>query len=110
MTKCLAMAITDGGERRFPLSHTRTVLGRDSRCDLRVALPSVASQHCEIKLDGEILKLRDLDSPTGTFHNGTRVRFAELAIDDRLTVGPVTFVVRDDQTNTPPTGGGRGPR
>ncbi len=100
---CLAMAITDGGERRFPLSNSRTVLGRDSRCDLRVSLPSVAMQHCEIKMDGEILTLRDLDSPTGTFHNGTKVQYAQLAPNDRLTVGPVTFVVRDDgAVNVPP--------
>ena len=96
MSKCLAMAITDGGERRFPLSPVRTVLGRDSRCDLRVALPSVAKEHCEIKMDGDTLTLRDLNSPTGTFHNGTRVKYADLATDDRVTVGPVTFVVRED--------------
>ena len=94
---CLAMAITDGGERRFPLRGSCTVLGRDSRCDLRVSLPSVAMQHCEIKMDGDTLTLRDLDSPTGTFHNGTKVQFALLAPNDRLTVGPVTFVVRHDQ-------------
>ncbi len=100
---CLAMAITDGGERRFPLSNSCTVLGRDSRCDLRVSLPSVAMQHCEIKMDGEILTLRDLDSPTGTFHNGTKVQYAKLAPNDRLTVGPVTFVVREDRAvNVPP--------
>lgn len=96
MSKCLAMAITDGGERRFPLTGSRTVLGRDSRCHLRVSLPSVALQHCEIKMDGDTLKVRDLGSETGTFHNGARVEFAELAADDRLTVGPVTFVVRED--------------
>ncbi len=100
---CLAMARTDGGERRFPLSNSRTVLGRDSRCDLRVSLPSVAMQHCEIKMDGETLMLRDLDSPTGTFHNGTKVQYAALAPNDRLTVGPVTFVVREDRdVNVPP--------
>ena len=93
---CLAMAIIDGGERRFPLSNSCTVLGRDTRCDLRVSLPSVAMQHCEIKMDGDTLTLRDLDSPTGTFHNGTKVQFAKLLPDDRLTVGPVTFVVRED--------------
>ncbi len=103
MGLCLAMAITDGGERRFPLSNSCTVLGRDSRCDLRVSLPSVAMQHCEIKLDGDTLTLRDLNSPTGTFHNGTKVQFAQLVPDDRLTVGPVTFVVREDRApNMPP--------
>lgn len=103
MSKCLAMAVTDGGERRFPLSGSRTVLGRDSRCDLRVALPSVAMQHCEIKMDGDTLTIKDLGSLTGTFHNGNKVEFATLAANDRLTVGPVTFVVREE----PSLGAGR---
>ena len=101
MSKCLAMAITDGGERRFPLSGSRTVLGRDSRCDLRVALPSVAAQHCEIKMDGDTLTIKDLGSLTGTFHNGNKVEFATLSTNDRLTVGPVTFVIRDDHAPAP---------
>jgi pSer/pThr/pTyr-binding forkhead associated (FHA) protein len=101
---CLAMAITDGGERRFPLAGSCTVLGSGTRCDLRVALPSVAIEHCEIKMDGDTLTLRDLDSPTGTFHNGTKVQFAELAHNDRLTVGPVTFVVRNDQATSTNSG------
>ena len=79
MNKCLAMAVTDGGERRFPLSNSRTVLGRDSRCDVRVALPSVAMQHCEIKMEGDTLTLKDLGSVTGTFHNGAKVDFATLS-------------------------------
>jgi len=95
----LAMEITGGGERLFPLNRPVMVLGRDSRCDLRVALPSVALRHCEITLDGEAIKLKDLGSGTGTFHNGTRVEQADLSIDDRLTVGSVTFVlVRMDET------------
>ncbi len=93
MKVCLAMAVDGGGERRFPLTGSSIVLGRDSGCDVRVALPSVELRHCEITVDGETLKLRDLGSGTGTFHNGTRVEQADLTIDDRLTVGPVTFVV-----------------
>ena len=93
MKVCLAMEVDGGGERRFPLTGPTIVLGRGSRCDLRVALPSVAERHCEITIDGEAIKLKDLGSGTGTFHNGTRVEHADLTIDDRLTVGPVTFVV-----------------
>ncbi len=99
MKVCLAMEVDGGGERRFPLTGSTMVLGRDPRCDLRVALPSVELRHCEITIDGEAIRLKDLGSGTGTFHNGTRVDQADLTIDDRLTVGPVTFVVvRMDET------------
>ena len=94
MTMCLAMTTTDGDERTFPLARERTVVGRDTRCDLRLAVPSVAPEHCEIVVDGNVLVLKDLDSDTGTFHNGEKVKQAVLADQDTVTVGPVTFVVR----------------
>jgi pSer/pThr/pTyr-binding forkhead associated (FHA) protein len=45
------------------------------------------------------LKLKDLGSDKGTFHNGRRVEAEEeLTNADTLTIGPVTFVIRmDDQ-------------
>ena len=95
----LAMEIAGGGERLFPLNRSPMVLGRDSRCDLRLALPSVDEQHCEFMIHEGSVRFKDLGSGTGTFHNGTKVKQAELSPDDRLTVGPVTFVVRLDQSH-----------
>jgi pSer/pThr/pTyr-binding forkhead associated (FHA) protein len=90
------MATADGGERVFPLTRKRTVVGRDSRCDLRVAVPNVALRHCEIVTDGNTLRISDLGSEAGTLHNGERIQSAVLAPEDRITIGPVTFVVRID--------------
>ncbi len=41
-------------------------------------------------------------SDRGTYHNGTRVQEAVLTHQDRLTIGPVTFViqVREDGHST----------
>ena len=94
MTIWLAMTTADGDERSFPITKRRTVIGRDTRCDLRIAVPTVAEQHCEILLDGEIAEVHDLDSSTGTFRNGSRVDRAILDVNDRLTIGPATFVLR----------------
>ncbi len=94
MTIWLAMMTADGGERSFPITMRRTVIGRDTRCDLRIAVPTVAEQHCEILLDGEITEVHDLNSYTGTFRNGDRVDRAILDVNDRLTIGPTTFVLR----------------
>ncbi len=94
MTIWLAMTTADGDERSFPITKRRTVIGRDSQCDVRIAVPTVAVQHCEILLDGEIAEVHDLDSLTGTFRNGNRVDRAILDVNDRLTIGPTTFVIR----------------
>ncbi len=96
MRLCLAMPTADGGERRFKLKRQRMVLGRDTRCDLRVSVPSVAMRHCEIVLESGILRVYDLGSDGGTLHNGTRVAEAVLAPNDELTVGPVKFVIRTE--------------
>ncbi len=98
MGLCLAMPTADGSERVFRLMPGRTVLGRDSRCGLRVSLPQVAPYHCAVVTGNGKVRVEDLDSETGTFHNGSRITAATLAPDDRLTIGPVTFVVRVDQT------------
>ena len=97
MTTWLAMVTADGSERSFPLRSDRIVVGSDILCDLRVAVPTVSKHHCEIVVDGDRLRLKDLGSESGTFHNGTQVEQADLAPNDRLTIGPVTFVVRVDQ-------------
>src|SRR5262245_9796527 len=96
MRLSLVLRTADGEERSFPVTGERVVLGRHSRCDLRVALPSVDPQHCEILVNGEKAQLRDLRSTSGTFHNGVRVEQVTLAPDDKLTIGPVTFVIRID--------------
>ncbi len=97
MSIWLVMRTADGGERPFPLEKPRTVIGRDTRCDVRIALPAVDDRHCELIHDGQNLKLNDLGSTTGTFHNGTRVKQAVVAPRDTLTVGPVTFEVREQR-------------
>jgi pSer/pThr/pTyr-binding forkhead associated (FHA) protein len=94
MSIWLVMTTADGGERTFPLQSKRTVIGKESRCDVRVAIPSVDDRHCEILFDGSELRLQDLGSRSGTLHNGSRVNRAVLSHDDMLTIGPVTFRIR----------------
>ena len=90
----LVMQANDGNERAFPVHKPTLVIGRETSCDVRVPVPTVSQKHCQITLDGDELKLTDLQSERGTFHNGNRVQEALLSHEDKLTVGPVTFVVR----------------
>ena len=97
----LVMKTADGIDRPFQIEKPRTVIGRETRCDVRIPVSAVSKKHCEIRLrDGE-LSLTDLDSDSGTFHNGDRVEKAKLSNDDTLTVGPVTFVVRVSSDHDP---------
>jgi len=89
----LVMFKADGTRSEFPLSKPRTILGRTNTCDLRIPLSSVSRHHCEISIDGEHIRARDMGSSNGTYHNSTRIQEAELSAGDEIVVGPVVFTV-----------------
>lgn len=93
MQMMLVMFKADGTRRDFPCKGDKLVVGRKANCDLRIPLTSVSRQHCEISINGESAKVRDLGSSNGTFRNSERVQEAELAAGDQLVVGPVVFTV-----------------
>ena len=54
----------------------------------------VSRQHCEIKVLGEDITVRDLGSANGTYVNGTRIAETTLKPGDEVAVGPVKFFVQ----------------
>jgi pSer/pThr/pTyr-binding forkhead associated (FHA) protein len=86
----------NGGTRTFELPQTVTVIGRQQHCDLCVPLEVVSRKHCEISQDGDVLRVRDLNSRNGTLLNGKKVAEAVLSAGDKLQIGPVTFGVQID--------------
>jgi pSer/pThr/pTyr-binding forkhead associated (FHA) protein len=92
MGYCLVFK-TLAGERSFAVA-PRMVIGRGASSDLQLAVPSVAPRHVEIRFVDEELRLTDLGSGRVTLHNGSPVREAVLAHDDRVTIGTVTLEVR----------------
>lgn len=93
MNVALVMFKADGVRRDFPVDKSRFVVGRKSSCDLRVPLNSVSRRHCEILVEDQTVRLRDLGSSNGTYHNSSRVQETELAAGDEIVIGPVVFTV-----------------
>jgi pSer/pThr/pTyr-binding forkhead associated (FHA) protein len=96
MHVALFMFTADGQRRRFPLQRDITVIGRREDCDLRIPLTEVSRKHCRLVNDANGLRLEDLGSSNGTFHNGNRVRETVVEPGDRVQVGPVLFIVQID--------------
>jgi pSer/pThr/pTyr-binding forkhead associated (FHA) protein len=93
MSASLVILKPDGTRRDFDLPEGTTTVGRKHSCGLRIALSSVSRQHCEVIVAGASVKVRDLGSSNGTFHNGVRVQEATLKPGDELVVGPAVFTV-----------------
>lgn len=96
MNVVLHMFRDNGHRRSFPLKRASIVIGRREDCDLRIPLGEVSRKHCRILVDGDDLRLEDLGSSNGTYHNGTRVQEAGLDAGDTVQIGPLAFVVQID--------------
>lgn len=95
MDVLLVMFKADGTRRDFPVEKPRIVIGRTNTCDLRIPVSSVSRQHCELLLDGDgrSVRIRDLGSSNGTYHNSVRIQQATVKAGDEVVVGPVVFTV-----------------
>lgn len=96
MQVVLVMFRADGERRSFSVVRDMTVIGRREDCDLRIPLGDVSRKHCRLIKDGHSVRLEDLGSSNGTYHNGQRVQEATLSPGDTLQIGPVNFMVQID--------------
>ena len=96
MQVVLVMFRPDGERRSFSLPRKVTVIGRREDCDLRIPLGDVSRKHCRFVIEEDQLRVEDLGSSNGTFHNGVRVQEAVVAAGDSVSVGPVSFVIQID--------------
>lgn len=83
----------DGARIDFRVRHARCVIGRDTEADLRIPVGTVSRQHCEVRIEDDEPRVRDLGSSNGTFLNGKRVTESVIDAGDLLRVGPTTFTV-----------------
>jgi pSer/pThr/pTyr-binding forkhead associated (FHA) protein len=96
MQVVLVMFRGEGERRSFSIARDITIIGRREDCDFRIPLGEISRKHCRLMKEGESLKVEDLGSSNGTYHNGERVQSASLGPGDTLQVGSVAFVVQID--------------
>jgi len=96
MQAVLVMFKPDGERRSFSLPRTITVIGRREDCDLRIPLAEVSRKHCRFIIDNDVLRLEDLGSSNGTYHNGERIQQAIINPGDTVQIGPIIFTVQID--------------
>ncbi len=77
------------------LTGSRTVVGSDLGCDIRVDAPGVAKRHFRLEPLGDAWKLVDLGSPEGTRVNGTLVSQTRIQNLDRISAGVATMWIEE---------------
>jgi pSer/pThr/pTyr-binding forkhead associated (FHA) protein len=84
----------DGSQKTFPLPDSTTVIGRRHDCDLCIPLKTVSRRHCQVDLNNEAVKIRDLGSRGGTYLNGKRIEEKGAKPGDYIRIGPLIFLLQ----------------
>lgn len=96
MNAMLVLVKSDGSMREVPVRRERLLIGREKKCDVRIAVPEVSREHAEVRVEQEQVLIRDMGSSNGTYVNRNRVQQTELKAGDLVAIGPAVFVVRVD--------------
>jgi len=106
--------VLDIGGKRYPITRSRTVIGRGTDADITVDDTSISRKHVEVLWDGKRAQVNDLGSTNGSLLNGQRVAKELLSPDSVIDIGRTRIVFRvlaqaADDSNAPIRldGGGR---
>lgn len=88
------LTIAEGKDagKEFVFEQANVVIGRTSDCDVVLYDPGVSRKHARVSVEGDDVFVEDLGSSNGTKVNGGVVKKHQLKENDRITLGPVTFV------------------
>lgn len=86
--------LLDINGKRYPITHSRTVIGRGSDADITVDDTGISRKHVEILWDGSRAQVNDLGSTNGSKLNGNPVHQAPLAPDSVIDIGRTRIVFR----------------
>jgi pSer/pThr/pTyr-binding forkhead associated (FHA) protein len=93
----LSLVVNEGVHKGkiIAIPHKQFLIGRDPQCHLRPASNQISKRHCALLIRGDKAFIRDFESTNGTILNDVPVKGeSELKDEDRLLIGPLTFLVR----------------
>ena len=97
--------VLDIDGRHYPLTHSRTVVGRGAEADITVDDTGISRKHVMITWDGHRAQVEDLGSTNGTKLDGQPLRKAILEPESVITLGRTRIVFRVLPQAAPPQRG-----
>ncbi|MEV8213593.1 DUF3662 and FHA domain-containing protein [Leifsonia sp. NPDC077715] len=86
--------VLDVNGTHYPLTHSRTVVGRGADADITVDDTGISRRHVMITWDGNRAQVEDLGSTNGTKLDGQPLRKAILEPESVITLGRTRIVFR----------------
>ncbi len=90
----VVLQLDDGSGRTYQLREGANVVGRGQDAQFRLPDTGVSRRHLEIRWDGQVALLSDLNSTNGTTVNNAPVQEWQLADGDVIRLGHSEIVVR----------------
>ena len=86
--------VLDIAGKRYPITRSRTIIGRGSEADITVDDSGISRKHVEVLWDGSRAQVNDLGSTNGSQLNGSPVTKAPLQPDSVISIGRTRIVFR----------------
>ncbi|MGV0644040.1 FhaA domain-containing protein [Mycolicibacterium sp. XJ2546] len=90
----VTLQLDDGSGRTYQLREGSNVIGRGQDAQFRLPDTGVSRRHLEIRWDGQVALLSDLNSTNGTTVNNAPVQEWQLADGDVIRLGHSEIIVR----------------
>ena len=90
----VTLQLDDGSGRTYQLRDGANVIGRGQDAQFRLPDTGVSRRHVEVRWDGQVALLSDLNSTNGTTVNNAPVQEWQLADGDVIRVGHSEIIVR----------------
>lgn len=81
-------------KRVIPVENSEILLGRHRSADIQFPDLSVSRYHAVLTFSDGKLLIDDLNSKSGTYVNGKRIKSAVLKINDEVRLGAIVFYIK----------------
>ncbi len=88
-------------EEIFTVSVGTSTIGRTKENHIVCMHKSLSRKHAQLDYDGKTLRIADLQSKNGIYHNGKRVPACEVVEGDTFRCGDITFLLEGATTRSP---------